>query len=153
MGLGSSGVVEGLKFSRKMAEGKLLLLLALSGPSWLLCWPFSSHHWCCAGLAGLLAKVESTRCCVPSTSQVSLALYPARPSSAPLSLQVIKQLMRKECTLEFSRDRKSMSVYCTPTGPSQNSTGSKMFVKVGEKFLSTLGDPCARPGRIWPFLQ
>ena len=28
---------------------------------------------------------------------------------------VIKQLMRKEFTLEFSRDRKSMSVYCTPT--------------------------------------
>ncbi|NXM96581.1 AT2A3 ATPase, partial [Sylvia borin] len=42
---------------------------------------------------------------------------------------VIKQLMRKECTLEFSRDRKSMSVYCTPTGPGNNSTGSKMFVK------------------------
>ncbi|NXI52114.1 AT2A3 ATPase, partial [Chloroceryle aenea] len=42
---------------------------------------------------------------------------------------VIKQLMRKECTLEFSRDRKSMSVYCTPTGPGHNSTGSKMFVK------------------------
>ncbi|KFU95909.1 Sarcoplasmic/endoplasmic reticulum calcium ATPase 3, partial [Chaetura pelagica] len=42
---------------------------------------------------------------------------------------VIKQLMRKECTLEFSRDRKSMSVYCTPTGPAHNSTGSKMFVK------------------------
>ncbi|XP_029817113.1 sarcoplasmic/endoplasmic reticulum calcium ATPase 3 [Manacus vitellinus] len=42
---------------------------------------------------------------------------------------VIKQLMRKECTLEFSRDRKSMSVYCTPTSPGNNSTGSKMFVK------------------------
>uniref|UniRef100_A0A803XUP9 Calcium-transporting ATPase n=1 Tax=Meleagris gallopavo TaxID=9103 RepID=A0A803XUP9_MELGA len=42
---------------------------------------------------------------------------------------VIKHLMRKECTLEFSRDRKSMSVYCTPTGPGHNSTGSKMFVK------------------------
>ncbi|XP_068021522.1 sarcoplasmic/endoplasmic reticulum calcium ATPase 3 isoform X1 [Melanerpes formicivorus] len=42
---------------------------------------------------------------------------------------VIKQLMRKECTLEFSRDRKSMSVYCTPTGPSHSATGSKMFVK------------------------
>ncbi|XP_030328407.1 sarcoplasmic/endoplasmic reticulum calcium ATPase 3 isoform X2 [Strigops habroptila] len=42
---------------------------------------------------------------------------------------VIKQLMKKECTLEFSRDRKSMSVYCTPTGPGHNSTGSKMFVK------------------------
>ncbi|XP_009075314.1 PREDICTED: sarcoplasmic/endoplasmic reticulum calcium ATPase 3, partial [Acanthisitta chloris] len=39
---------------------------------------------------------------------------------------VIKQLMKKECTLEFSRDRKSMSVYCTPTN---NSAGSKMFVK------------------------
>ncbi|NXU19631.1 AT2A3 ATPase, partial [Pardalotus punctatus] len=42
---------------------------------------------------------------------------------------VIKQLMRKECTLEFSRDRKSMSVYCTPTGPGNNSASSKMFVK------------------------
>ncbi|XP_059721607.1 sarcoplasmic/endoplasmic reticulum calcium ATPase 3 isoform X1 [Haemorhous mexicanus] len=42
---------------------------------------------------------------------------------------VIKQLMRKECTLEFSRDRKSMSVYCTPSGPGNNSAGSKMFVK------------------------
>ncbi|NXX45493.1 AT2A3 ATPase, partial [Tricholaema leucomelas] len=42
---------------------------------------------------------------------------------------VIKQLMRKECTLEFSRDRKSMSVYCTPTRPGHSATGSKMFVK------------------------
>uniref|UniRef100_A0A8D2NAW7 P-type Ca(2+) transporter n=1 Tax=Zonotrichia albicollis TaxID=44394 RepID=A0A8D2NAW7_ZONAL len=42
---------------------------------------------------------------------------------------VIKQLMRKECTLEFSRDRKSMSVYCTPSGAGNNSAGSKMFVK------------------------
>lgn len=42
---------------------------------------------------------------------------------------VIKQLMRKECTLEFSRDRKSMSVYCTPTSPGHNSASSKMFVK------------------------
>ncbi|XP_070690440.1 sarcoplasmic/endoplasmic reticulum calcium ATPase 2-like isoform X3 [Pempheris klunzingeri] len=40
---------------------------------------------------------------------------------------VIKQLMRKECTLEFSRDRKSMSVYCTPN-KSRSSMG-KMFVK------------------------
>uniref|UniRef100_A0A665WGE3 Calcium-transporting ATPase n=1 Tax=Echeneis naucrates TaxID=173247 RepID=A0A665WGE3_ECHNA len=41
--------------------------------------------------------------------------------------QVIKQLMRKEFTLEFSRDRKSMSVYCTPN-KSRSSMG-KMFVK------------------------
>uniref|UniRef100_A0A3B3CQY3 Calcium-transporting ATPase n=1 Tax=Oryzias melastigma TaxID=30732 RepID=A0A3B3CQY3_ORYME len=40
---------------------------------------------------------------------------------------VIKQLMKKECTLEFSRDRKSMSVYCTPN-KSRSSMG-KMFIK------------------------
>uniref|UniRef100_A0A8C9YG38 Calcium-transporting ATPase n=1 Tax=Sander lucioperca TaxID=283035 RepID=A0A8C9YG38_SANLU len=40
---------------------------------------------------------------------------------------VIKQLMKKEVTLEFSRDRKSMSVYCTPN-KSRSSMG-KMFVK------------------------
>ncbi|KAG7314701.1 hypothetical protein KOW79_022004 [Hemibagrus wyckioides] len=39
---------------------------------------------------------------------------------------VIKSLMKKEFTLEFSRDRKSMSVYCTPT---KSGTQSKMFVK------------------------
>ncbi|XP_023586908.1 sarcoplasmic/endoplasmic reticulum calcium ATPase 3 isoform X1 [Trichechus manatus latirostris] len=42
---------------------------------------------------------------------------------------VIKQLMQKEFTLEFSRDRKSMSVYCTPTCPGSAARGSKMFVK------------------------
>ncbi|XP_075772979.1 sarcoplasmic/endoplasmic reticulum calcium ATPase 2-like isoform X2 [Pelodiscus sinensis] len=41
---------------------------------------------------------------------------------------VIKQLMKKEFTLEFSRDRKSMSVYCTPNKPSRTSM-NKMFVK------------------------
>ncbi|XP_068167037.1 sarcoplasmic/endoplasmic reticulum calcium ATPase 2 [Antennarius striatus] len=39
---------------------------------------------------------------------------------------VIKQLMKKEFTLEFSRDRKSMSVYCTPNN---RSSMGKMFVK------------------------
>ncbi|XP_069082788.1 sarcoplasmic/endoplasmic reticulum calcium ATPase 3 isoform X1 [Pleurodeles waltl] len=42
---------------------------------------------------------------------------------------VIKQLMKKECTLEFSRDRKSMSVYCSPISASSMSSGNKMFVK------------------------
>ncbi|TSK28018.1 Sarcoplasmic/endoplasmic reticulum calcium ATPase 1 [Bagarius yarrelli] len=42
---------------------------------------------------------------------------------------VIKQLMRKEFTLEFSRDRKSMSVYCSPAKASKASLGNKMFVK------------------------
>ncbi|XP_023126264.2 ATPase sarcoplasmic/endoplasmic reticulum Ca2+ transporting 1, like isoform X2 [Amphiprion ocellaris] len=39
---------------------------------------------------------------------------------------VIKQLMKKNFTLEFSRDRKSMSVYCTPA---KGDGGAKMFVK------------------------
>uniref|UniRef100_A0A665X0Y0 Calcium-transporting ATPase n=1 Tax=Echeneis naucrates TaxID=173247 RepID=A0A665X0Y0_ECHNA len=39
---------------------------------------------------------------------------------------VIKQLMKKNFTLEFSRDRKSMSVYCTP---GKGEGGAKMFVK------------------------
>ncbi|XP_075708971.1 sarcoplasmic/endoplasmic reticulum calcium ATPase 3 [Rhinoderma darwinii] len=42
---------------------------------------------------------------------------------------VIKKLIKKECTLEFSRDRKSMSVYCTPVSSSGTTSGSKMFVK------------------------
>ncbi|XP_053310917.1 sarcoplasmic/endoplasmic reticulum calcium ATPase 3 [Spea bombifrons] len=42
---------------------------------------------------------------------------------------MIKKLMKKECTLEFSRDRKSMSVYCTPVNPNTMTSGSKMFVK------------------------
>lgn len=41
--------------------------------------------------------------------------------------QVIRQLMKKEFTLEFSRDRKSMSVYCTPVKPGSQ---SNLFVKV-----------------------
>jgi len=36
--------------------------------------------------------------------------------------------MKKEFTLEFSRDRKSMSVYCSPI--KAKSSSSKMFVKV-----------------------
>merc|ERR1739838_924492 len=39
---------------------------------------------------------------------------------------VIKQLMQKKFTLEFSRDRKSMSAYCTPA---KGDGGAKMFVK------------------------
>ncbi|XP_060794752.1 ATPase sarcoplasmic/endoplasmic reticulum Ca2+ transporting 1, like isoform X1 [Neoarius graeffei] len=38
----------------------------------------------------------------------------------------VKHMMKKNFTLEFSRDRKSMSVYCTP---SRGDSGSKMFVK------------------------
>ncbi|NXA44239.1 AT2A1 ATPase, partial [Eudromia elegans] len=53
---------------------------------------------------------------------------------------VIKQLMKKEFTLEFSRDRKSMSVYCSPAKASRAAVGNKMFVKVCP--LSPPGHPC-----------
>ena len=42
---------------------------------------------------------------------------------------VIQQMWKKEFTLEFSRDRKSMSVYCSPNKPSKTN-GAKMFCKV-----------------------
>nr|XP_039264188.1 sarcoplasmic/endoplasmic reticulum calcium ATPase 1-like [Styela clava] len=42
--------------------------------------------------------------------------------------QTIKNMMKKVFTLEFSRDRKSMSAYCTPAN-SDSPIGPKMFVK------------------------
>ncbi|XP_069134746.1 calcium-transporting ATPase sarcoplasmic/endoplasmic reticulum type-like isoform X1 [Argopecten irradians] len=42
---------------------------------------------------------------------------------------VIQQMWSKEFTLEFSRDRKSMSVFCTPNKPTKVPGGSKMFAK------------------------
>ena len=38
--------------------------------------------------------------------------------------------MKKDFTLEFSRDRKSMSVYCSPAKSAKAPVGNKMFVKV-----------------------
>jgi len=42
----------------------------------------------------------------------------------------IQSMWKKDFTLEFSRDRKSMSSYCHPVKPTKLSPGSKMFVKV-----------------------
>jgi len=39
------------------------------------------------------------------------------------------ELMNKDFTLEFSRDRKSMSVMCSPNSQNRGDTGSKMFCK------------------------
>ncbi|XP_055936910.1 calcium-transporting ATPase sarcoplasmic/endoplasmic reticulum type-like isoform X2 [Argiope bruennichi] len=41
----------------------------------------------------------------------------------------IQSMWKKEFTLEFSRDRKSMSSYCVPTKVSRLGSGPKMFVK------------------------
>ena len=46
--------------------------------------------------------------------------------------QAIQSLWKKDFTLEFSRDRKSMSSFCIPTKPvGKMAPGPKMFVKVG----------------------
>jgi PREDICTED: similar to sarco(endo)plasmic reticulum-type calcium ATPase len=41
----------------------------------------------------------------------------------------IQSMWRKDFTLEFSRDRKSMSSYCIPKKSVRNSNGPKLFVK------------------------
>lgn len=41
----------------------------------------------------------------------------------------IETKWKKEFTLEFSRDRKSMSSYCVPIKPSKLGTSPKLFVK------------------------
>jgi len=41
----------------------------------------------------------------------------------------IETKWNKEFTLEFSRDRKSMSTYCTAKNPTRLGSGPRMFVK------------------------
>lgn len=64
--------------------------------------------------------------------------------------QVVKQLMKKNFTLEFSRDRKSMSVYCTP---SKGDGGAKMFVKVSSSCLHSTFAFCLRRFRTLSLLH
>ncbi|BFG05449.1 calcium-transporting ATPase sarcoplasmic/endoplasmic reticulum type [Drosophila madeirensis] len=52
-----------------------------------------------------------------------------RRSTAIAARGEIETKWKKEFTLEFSRDRKSMSSYCTPLKASKLGTGPKLFVK------------------------
>lgn len=52
-----------------------------------------------------------------------------RRSAAIAIRQEIETKWKKEFTLEFSRDRKSMSSYCVPLKSSRLGTGPKLFVK------------------------
>lgn len=52
-----------------------------------------------------------------------------RRSTAIVVRQDIETKWKKEFTLEFSRDRKSMSSYCTPLKASKLGTGPKLFCK------------------------
>lgn len=44
--------------------------------------------------------------------------------------QAVQSNWKKDFTLEFSRDRKSMSCFCIPLKPGKLGPGPKMFVKV-----------------------
>merc|ERR1712088_127757 len=52
-----------------------------------------------------------------------------RLESAKAVRKDMESKWKKEFTLEFSRDRKSMSTFCTPKKPSRIGSGPKMFVK------------------------
>ena len=52
-----------------------------------------------------------------------------RRGGAIVVRQDIETKWKKEFTLEFSRDRKSMSSYCIPLKSSKLGTGPKLFVK------------------------
>ncbi|CAL4119460.1 unnamed protein product [Meganyctiphanes norvegica] len=52
-----------------------------------------------------------------------------RRSAAIISKQDMDTKWKKEFTLEFSRDRKSMSTFCTPLKPTRLGTSPKMFCK------------------------
>merc|ERR1712241_1351110 len=52
-----------------------------------------------------------------------------RLESAKVVRKDMETKWKKDFTLEFSRDRKSMSTYCTPKKPSRIGSGPKMFVK------------------------
>ncbi|KAG5263068.1 hypothetical protein AALO_G00282160 [Alosa alosa] len=81
---------------------------------------------------GIFEKVgeatETALCCLVEKMNVfnSSVSGLSKPERANACCSVIKQLMKKNFTLEFSRDRKSMSAYCTPT---KGDGGAKMFVK------------------------
>uniref|UniRef100_A0A3B3T2T9 Calcium-transporting ATPase n=1 Tax=Paramormyrops kingsleyae TaxID=1676925 RepID=A0A3B3T2T9_9TELE len=87
------------------------------------------------GSEGVYEKVgeatETALCCLVEKMNVfDTELQGLSPSErATACCSIIKQLLKKELTLEFSRDRKSMSVFCSPNKPIRSTTGAKMFVK------------------------
>lgn len=55
-----------------------------------------------------------------------------------LANQHIQTMWKKEFTLEFSRDRKSMSSYCVPLKATKLGPGSKQFVKVCQPIFTII---------------
>ena len=54
----------------------------------------------------------------------------SRKELGTASMNAIHGMWHKDFTLEFSRDRKSMSCYCTPTTMTKLGAEPKLFVKV-----------------------
>ena len=59
-----------------------------------------------------------------------------RKELSTASTNAIHDMWHKDFTLEFSRDRKSMSCYCTPTMMTKLGDKPKMFVKVSRCMYS-----------------
>ncbi|UYV63531.1 ATP2A2 [Cordylochernes scorpioides] len=64
-----------------------------------------------------------------------------RRDAATIVANGISTMWRKEFTLEFSRDRKSMSSYCVPLKSSRFGPGPKMFCKFTEGRVIVQGAP------------
>ncbi|XP_062895806.1 sarcoplasmic/endoplasmic reticulum calcium ATPase 2-like [Mobula hypostoma] len=74
---------------------------------------------------------ETALCCLVEKMNVfntNLKML-GKVARANACCSLFKQLMKKEVTLEFSRDRKSMSVICSPNKPTRSAQGSRMFIK------------------------
>merc|ERR1719188_515731 len=59
----------------------------------------------------------------------SVAKSGSRLEAAKAVRKDLESKWKKDYTLEFSRDRKSMSSYCTPKKPTRLGNGPKMFIK------------------------
>lgn len=71
---------------------------------------------CCCVFHGMALLIVGTACC-----------------------HTLQSMYQKDFTLEFSRDRKSMSAYVTPSKPTRSAAGAKMFVKVNLTLISDQG--------------
>ncbi len=96
---------------------------------------FPSHNYFCFQTKRVYEKVgEATETALTVLAE-KMNVYGSNKSGlSPRDLgnvanRVIQQKWNKDFTLEFSRDRKSMSSYCRPSNNSSGA-GAKMFVKV-----------------------
>jgi len=62
----------------------------------------------------------------------------SRKELGTASMNAVHRMWHKDFTLEFSRDRKSMSCYCTPLMKTKLGDEPKMFVKVRTVHMAIL---------------